>query len=45
MWLFNTESTNEFTDGLKLYTEGVKNLYEAAKKSIIPENNIEILFG
>jgi len=42
MWLFNVEP-NEFTDGLKIYTEGVKNLYEAAKKSIIPENNIEIL--
>ena len=43
MWLFNTAEPNEFTDGLKLYTEGVKNLYEAAKKSIIPENNVEIL--
>jgi hypothetical protein len=43
MWLFNVADTNEFTDGLKLYTEGIKNLYAAAKKSIIPENNIEIL--
>lgn len=42
MWLFTTEP-NEFTDGLKLYTEGVKNLYESARNSIIPENNIEIL--
>ena len=43
MWLFNTAEPNEFTDGLKLYTEGVKGLMDAAKKAIIPENNVEIL--
>lgn len=42
MWLFTTEP-DEFADGLKLYTEGVKNLMDAAKKAIIPENNVEIL--
>jgi hypothetical protein len=43
MWLFTTEPTNEFTDGLKIYSEGIKGLYDAAKSALIPEDNIEIL--
>jgi hypothetical protein len=42
MWLFTTEP-NEFTDGLKIYTEGIKSLLASAEKSLIPENNVEIL--
>lgn len=45
MWLFTTEPTNEFTDGLKLYTEAIKGLYQSANKSLIPENNVEILIS
>jgi hypothetical protein len=45
MFLFQTTTTgDEFsTDGFKLYSEGIKSLWEAVKTAVIPENNVEIL--
>jgi len=44
MFLFQTTPTgDEFTDGFKLYTEGIKKVWEGLGASLIPENNIEIL--
>lgn len=46
LFLQTTTPESEFSaEGFKLYSEGIKNLYDAAKESLIPENNFEMLVG
>jgi hypothetical protein len=46
MLFLQTTPESEFSaEGFKLYSEGIKNLYDAAKESLIPENNFEMLLG
>ena len=46
MLFLQTTPESEFSaEGFKLYSEGIKNLYDAAKESLIPENNFEMLVG
>ncbi len=46
MLFLQTTPESEFSaEGFKLYSEGIKNLYDAAKEALIPENNFEMLVG
>ncbi len=43
MFLWATDPADEFTEGFKFYSEGLKPIYQAMKDSLIPEENINIL--
>jgi ABC-type transporter Mla subunit MlaD len=43
MWLLGTEPADEFTEGFKIYSEGLEPIYKAMKDALIPEENVNIL--
>ena len=43
MWLLQTPTSDEFTEGFKIYSEGLEPIYKAMKDALIPEENVNIL--
>jgi hypothetical protein len=43
MFLWATDPADEFTEGFKIYSEGLEPIYKAMKDALIPEENVNIL--